>query len=223
MQPDRNLSDEQPPKVQSAPLPDYTPSPTATPVNPTPTASLESEKLVQPETTSSEAVAHEVQGVSMDDESVGGEPVHWQAHEYVHHEKSAMWFIVFGVIALSFMLFVVFIIKDISFAILVPVMAAALLVYAYRPPRLLDYTLSKHGLHVNDRLYSFNEFKGFRVIHDGEEYSIMLVPTKRFKLGVSVYFPEEAGEAIVDMLGARLPMENIQLDLVDKITRKLRL
>ena len=96
MQPDRNLSDEQPPKVQSAPLPDYTPSPTATPVNPTPTASLESEKLVQPETTSSEAVAHEVQGVSMDDESVGGEPVHWQAHEYVHHEKSAMWFIVFG-------------------------------------------------------------------------------------------------------------------------------
>jgi hypothetical protein len=51
----------------------------------------------------------------------------------------------------------------------------------------------------------------------------MLLPTKRFKPGTSVYFPEEAGEAIVDMLGARLPMEDLHLDVVDKVIRKLRI
>jgi hypothetical protein len=51
----------------------------------------------------------------------------------------------------------------------------------------------------------------------------MLLPTKRFKPGVSVYFPEEAGEAIVDMLGARLPMQEFHLDIIDKLVRKLRI
>jgi hypothetical protein len=113
--------------------------------------------------------------------------------------------------------------QSITFAILVPVMAAALIVYSRRPPRVLDYTLSRQGLHVNDRLYSFAEFKGFGVIHDGDEYSIMLIPTKRFKPGVYVYFPEDAGEAIVDMLAARLPMQELHMDLVDRVIRKLRI
>jgi hypothetical protein len=222
MQPDRNPSDEQSPKVQPVPLPNYTPSPTAAPANPTPAVSLAPDKLMQPDAAAYDENVDEEEPLSIDDKT-GGEPIHWQAHEYVHHEKSPIWFIIFGAVVFALMAIAIFVIKDISFAILIPVMAAALLVYAYRPPRILDYTLSKHGLHVNDRLYSFNEFKGFRVIHDGEEYSIMLVPTKRFKLGVSVYFPEQAGEAIVDMLGARLPMEDFHLDLIDKIVRKLRL
>lgn len=151
------------------------------------------------------------------------EPVYWQAKEYIHHEKNALWFIVFTVVVLGLMALAIFLMDSISFAILVPVMAIALLVYTHRPPRVLDYTLSKQGLHINDHLYPFADFRGFGVIHDGDEYSVMLLPTKRFKPGVSVYFPEEAGEAIVDMLGARLPMEELHLDLVDQLIRKLRI
>lgn len=151
------------------------------------------------------------------------QPVHWQATEYIHHEKNTPWFIVFGLIVLALMAAAIFLMDSISFAVLVPIMAAALIVYVHRPPRLLDYTLGRQGLHVNDHLYSFSEFKGFGVIRDGEEYSVMLIPTKRFRPGVVVYFPEETGEAIVDMLGARLPMLKLDLDLVDKIIRKLRI
>jgi hypothetical protein len=124
---------------------------------------------------------------------------------------------------LVLMAFSIFVIQSITFTILIPVMAVALVVYTRRPPRLLDYTLSQKGLHINDRLYPFTDFKGFGVIRDGKEYSVMLIPTKRFKLGVSVYFPKEAGEAIVDMLGAHLPMQELRLDLVDKLIRKLRI
>lgn len=151
------------------------------------------------------------------------EPVRWQAHEYIHHEKNALWFTLFAVVVIGLILLAIFVIQSITFAILVPVMAAALLVYTHRPPRLLNYTLSRQGLHINDRLYPFSDFKGFGIIRDGQEYSVMLIPTKRFQPGVVVYFPEDAGEAIVDMLGVRLPMQELHMDVVDKIIRKLRI
>lgn len=151
------------------------------------------------------------------------QPVHWQATEYIHREKDIRWFIGFGLVAVALIAAAIFLMDSITFAILIPVMAAALLVYTHRPPRILDYTLSRQGLHINDHLYSFREFKGFGVIHDGEEYSVMLLPVKRFHQGISVYFPEESGEAIVDMLGSRLPMQELHLDLVDRIIRKLRI
>lgn len=151
------------------------------------------------------------------------EPVRWQAHEYIHHEKNALWFTLFGIVVVGLILLAILVIQSITFAILIPVMAAALLVYSHRPPRILSYTLSRQGLHINEKLYPFADFKGFGVIRDGNEYSVMLIPVKRFLPGVSVYFPEEAGEAIVDMLGARLPMQELHLDFVDRLVRKLRI
>jgi hypothetical protein len=72
-------------------------------------------------------------------------------------------------------------------------------------------------------LYHLTDFRAFGLIKDGDNHSIMLIPIKRFSPGVSVYFPEEAGEQIVDILGQRLPMEELKLDVVDIIVRKLRL
>jgi hypothetical protein len=151
------------------------------------------------------------------------EPVHWQAHEYIHHEKSPIWFFWFTLVIIGLMVAAIFLMQSITFAILIPVMAAALIVYSRRPPRVLNYTLSKKGLHINDNLYPFAQFKGFGVIRDGEEFSVMLIPIKRFQPGVTVYFPEEAGEAIVDMLGTRLPMQELHLDMIDRVIRKLRI
>jgi hypothetical protein len=151
------------------------------------------------------------------------QPVHWQAQEYIHREKNAIWFVTFGGVVAILMALAIFVMNSLTFAILIPVMAAALVVYSHRPPRLLDYTLSRQGLHINDHLYKFTEFKSFGVVHGDDEYSVRLIPVKRFQPAVSVYFPEEAGEAIVDMLGARLPMEELHLDIIDRIIRKLRL
>jgi len=188
----------------------------ANPVEETPT----SKPIV---TMSSETPPPAVQPHEPASDEDDGSAVHWQAHEYIHHDKNAGWFIVFALVVVILIAVAIFFIQSITFAILVPVMAAALLVYTHRPPRLIDYTLSRQGLHVNDQLYPFVDFKSFGVVHDGTNYFIMLIPIKRFRLGVSVYFPEESGEAIVDMLGARLPMEELHLDVVDRLIRKLRI
>lgn len=163
---------------------------------------------------------------SEEDEAVATsavEPVRWKAQEYIPHDKGMLWFVAFAFAFVVLMAIAIFLIKSITFIILVPVMAVALFVYVNRPPRIIDYTLSRKGLHINDTLYPFSDFRGFGVVHDGREFSVLLLPVKRFKPGVSVYFPEESGEAIVDMLGMRLPMQELRLDLVDRIIRKLRI
>lgn len=150
--------------------------------------------------------------------------VTWTAQEYVHIDKSPIWFVVFIFVVLALISIDVFILKSWTFSVLVIVMAIAVIIYTRRPPRMLTYGLSgQQGLYVGERLYHFEEFKAFGLIKDGEHNSIMLIPTKRFSPGISVYFPEDAGEQIVDILGQRLPMENLKLDVIDIVVRKLRL
>lgn len=151
------------------------------------------------------------------------ELVRWQATEHVYHEKDPLWYIIFALVVLGLIILAIFVVNSWTFAILVPVMAAALVVYAMRPPSLMNYTLSRKGLHVNDHLYNFADFREFGLVRDEETYSIMLMPRKRFQPGVTVFFPEEAGEAIVDMLAARLPMRELKLDLIDRLIRMLRI
>ena len=151
-------------------------------------------------------------------------PITWTAEEYVHADRSPIWFILFIVVVLGLVAFDIFLLKSWTFSLLVVVMAVALIIYVRRPARTLTYALSPaQGLYVGERLYHFDEFKSFGLIQEGGQYSIMMIPRKRFSPGVSVFFPADAGERIVDILGQRLPMENLKLDVVDAIVRKLRL
>ena len=151
-------------------------------------------------------------------------PVTWTAQEYVHSERSGWWFVSFVAIVLALVALSVFLLQSWSFSVLIVVMAFALMVYIRRPARTLTYSLSPaQGLYVGERLYHFDEFKSFGLIQDGPHYSIMMIPRKRFSPGVSVFFPDEVGERVVDILGQRLPMEQLKLDVVDTIVRKLRL
>ncbi len=201
---------------KTAPVVSLAPDTTTTPIADIPTPLVATQDAISD---TSPEVDDDSDSLELEDD----QPVHWQAKEYIHHEKNMLWFVIFGAVVLVLVAMAIFFMDSLSFAILIPVMAAALIVYTHRPPRVLDYTLGRQGLHVNDHLYSFSEFKGFGVIRDGEEYSLMLIPVKRFRPGVVVYFPEDAGEAIVDKLGVRLPMLTLHLDFVDKVIRKLRI
>lgn len=150
-------------------------------------------------------------------------PIQWVSHEYVHLEKGVWWFVIFAVVVAGLIAVDVFLLRSWTFSLLVVVMAVAVIVYIRRPPRDIQYALSgKQGLYIGEHQYHFNEFKAFGLIKDGDHHSLMLIPIKRFAPGVSVYFPEEVGEQIVDIFGARLPMEELKLDAIDVLVRKLR-
>lgn len=151
-------------------------------------------------------------------------PVSWTANEYVDLPKGVIWYGAAVAVVLALIAVDIFFLKSYTFSVLLVVMAVALFIYSSRPPRSIQYTLSgRQGLYVGEKLYHLSEFRSFGLIDDDGHHSIMLIPVKRFAPGVSVYFPEEAGEQIVDILGQRLPMETIKLDVFDIVIRKLRL
>ncbi len=152
------------------------------------------------------------------------EPVHWSANETIDTDKGGLWFVALILIALVLIAVDIFLLKEFTFTILVIVMTAVIILYSLRPARLIDYTLSgEQGLYIGEKLYHFSEFKAFGLVQDQGQHSILLIPVKRFSPGVSVYFPADVGEKIVDIFGARLPMREMKLDFIDTIVRKLRL
>ena len=148
--------------------------------------------------------------------------VEWEAQEYITHEKNTGWFVGLIVVALALVALSIWL-RWWSFTVLIVVSAIALLMYAVRPPRKLKYVLSSRGLKEGSKTYKYDEFKSFGVLRDGTNFAIVLVPRKRFSPAVTVYFPENKGEQIVDMFGARLPMEEVKLDMLDKIVKFLRI
>ncbi len=147
----------------------------------------------------------------------------WQATEYIHHERTILWYVILGIVVVIFIALALLVFHSITFAILIPVMLIALVVYIRRPPSILNYILSRKGLHINDHLYLYDQFKAFGVVSHEELHSVVLLPRKRFQVSQTVYFPEEVGERLVDMLAARLPMQEVHLDTIDRLLKKLRI
>ena len=148
--------------------------------------------------------------------------VNWEAQEYVARDKNAGWYVGLAVVGLGLSALAVWL-GQWTFLALIVVSVVAIVVYSSRPPRMLHYSLSKKGLSEGNRLYDFGQFKAFGVLRDDKRFSIVLIPRKRFSPRVTVYFPEAQGEQIVDMFGARLPMEEVKMDAIDKLVRFLRI
>lgn len=151
------------------------------------------------------------------------EPFSWHAPEGMHMQRSTVWYVGFALVSVGLIAVAILLIKSWSFAVLIPVMAAALLSLTLKQPRIINYSISPKGVYVADKLYDFSEFRGFGVIEDRGQFSILLLPVKRFSPGLTIYFSKAEGETIVDMLGARLPMQEIKPDVLEKIIRLIKL
>ena len=148
--------------------------------------------------------------------------VSWEAEEYLQREKNGGWYVGLVIVTLALVALSV-LLKWWTFTALVVLSAIALAIYSARPPRKLKYALSNKGLTEGEKLYNYEDYKSFGVLADGDNYAIVLCPRKRFSPRVTVYFPKENGEAIVDAFGARLPMEDVKLDFLDKLVKWLRI
>ena len=150
------------------------------------------------------------------------ESVSWEAEEYIKRTRNVWWYIGLFVIGAGLCALSVYF-KQWTFLVLIIVCIIAILVTSIRPPRKIRYSLDSSGLTEGERLHKYEDFRAFGILKEGSHFSAILIPKKRFALSVKVYFPETNGEAIVDALGARLPMEDVKLDFLDKIVNFLRI
>ena len=148
--------------------------------------------------------------------------IYLEAEEYIVREHNTLWYIGLFVVGAALGILAV-VVDAYTFLILVILSIIAILISSLRPPRKIKYTLNKEGLSEGEKLHKYEDYKAFGILKEGSHFSAVLIPKKRFGLSVKVYFPEGSGEAIVDNLGARLPMEEVKLDILDKVVNFLRI
>ena len=146
----------------------------------------------------------------------------WQAEEYITKSHNGWWY--FGLLVVTAGLSALAIwLQGWTFLALIIVSAITVLIFNLRPPRKIHYSLTSDGLTEGKIKHPFDNFRAFGIVKEESHYSAVLIPKKRFGINVKVYFPEGSGEAIVDALGARLPMEEVKIDFLDKIVNFLRI
>ena len=150
------------------------------------------------------------------------QPVSWEGEEYIVKEHTAWWYVGLVLITAALITLAVFF-KGWTFIALIIVSDITILVLSLRPARKIHYTRDDKGLTEEKTLHKYSEFRAFGILQEGKHYSAILIPKKRLGLQVKVYFPEKNGEVIVDHLGNHLPMEEVKLDVIDKIVRALRI
>ncbi len=148
-------------------------------------------------------------------------PFTWQASEYVHHHKGVSWYMGLALL-LAVLLGVAIIFKLwLSMGVFVA-MGLAIAVYARKPPRLLDYSLSSSGIDISGKDYPYENFRSFSVITDVSWHTIDLEPTQRFMPRLSILFGDDNFDEIVAHLAQYLPRTDREPDFVERASRYFR-
>ena len=148
--------------------------------------------------------------------------IEWSASEFISHPKGMSWYVRLG-IAAAVMTVVIFVITRNLLSALVVAMACMVLgVFAARQPATKRYRLTEDGVFVDDKYFSYANFKSFSVIEEGAIDCIWLRPIRRFFPTIAMYFAPEDEDRIAMMLENFLPEEDRTHDLIDRAVKKIR-
>lgn len=89
----------------------------------------------------------------------------WRAPEYTHHEKSALWFAVAGLLALVMVIYGIMT-DGWTFSIAVIVFAGAYYSFYRSKPPVVDVKVSKMGVKIGRHVFPYGHLKAFWIIYN---------------------------------------------------------
>jgi hypothetical protein len=147
----------------------------------------------------------------------------WTAKEFIEHERGAGWYMVL-ILGSALLAAVIFLVtKDFFAAGAILAVGVMVAIYVGHKPKELTYIVSDSGMQVGEKKYSYNLFKSFSVAHEGQHASINLEPVKRLMPPMTLYFPPENEEQVVDAVGNHLPFEEHKYNITDRLAHRLRI
>lgn len=146
----------------------------------------------------------------------------WEASEYVSHHRPLSWYVGLAIFASGLLAFSIFVLKEWLSTILVAVMMIAVVVYARRKPRILNYQLAEGGIAIGEKFYPYTEFRGFALVPHKAFMTIELDPTRRFMPRISMFFDKADEDKIAGVLEQHLPRNDRLPDPVDRLAHLLK-
>jgi len=146
----------------------------------------------------------------------------WEASEYADNEKAAGWYVVLAVAAVAVGVITYLLTNgDLVTTFAIAIAAVLFGIVAARKPRTLRYVIDGHGVTIGEKSYPYAMFKTFSVNTETTLHSVQLLPLKRFMQPISIYFPPNKEEAVVNILGQYLPYEERGHDAFDRLMNRI--
>jgi len=106
------------------------------------------------------------------------ETIFWEALEFVHHKKSADWYWILGIVAVSGALISIML-ENFLFAVLIVVGSSTLALHASKPPKKVTFSISRRGIQIDKVLHPFTSLDSFWVNEKDEENPKLLCTSKK--------------------------------------------
>jgi hypothetical protein len=88
----------------------------------------------------------------------------WVVDEYDTHERTAIWYIVAGLITFIFLIFAVFT-KNFLFAVIIIFAGLILILRDGGPPDKVQVAIAAEGLVVGQKFHDYDDFKNFAIVY----------------------------------------------------------
>jgi len=143
----------------------------------------------------------------------------WEAPESISQKRSSKWYVILFLV--SVVLAYVFYIQDLlSGSVLVVVSALVLSFLSIQKPDTIKSALFTSGLLVNNKIYSYDQFKSFHLM-EGKILKIRLQPINKFLAPLTLPITNENSVSlsqIVLFLSKKMPQEDDKgEDFVDRV------
>jgi hypothetical protein len=89
-------------------------------------------------------------------------------------------------------------------------------------PHSVQYVVDNQGITINQKHYSYNQFKAFSLIEERGFKSVSLQPFKHYWPNFSMYYDPSQEQQVVAVLAARLPLIPYMPDAIDRVTNAIR-
>ncbi|MFH1392400.1 MAG: hypothetical protein ABIG90_01820 [bacterium] len=102
----------------------------------------------------------------------------WQAKEFKKNKTSRLWYIVWALLSLAIIVFAVIEQSPLMALVFVLISIIAYL-FNQQEPKKNKFVLSKKGVQVQDKLYSYDELESFWIFYDPPRKKILSVKSEK--------------------------------------------
>ena len=148
--------------------------------------------------------------------------VSWSAVEFIEHGKGANWYLLLLLATAVFAGLIFLLTRDKITTGIIIFCALVFGVYAARKPRTLNYVVDEHGFMIGEKFYAYASFRSYSLIDEGQMYSLLLLPLRRFMPMITVYYEKKDENKIIDVISRHLPLDNRGHDTMEQFLRRIK-
>jgi hypothetical protein len=146
----------------------------------------------------------------------------WELNQFEHEQRGKNWYIVVYVLLFVAITLSIFF-KQWSLLFVIFALSVAVYRFLGLEPNKTTCEINDEGIRFNDIFHSYPEIKSFAISYEPERF-LQLFLNKHSAYNLKIVVPEEISlKELRDTLAAHIPEQAIQVDMLDRASKILKL